>query len=73
MMPVKFSETTKVKNFRYVLNQRLKRIHRLIFGFGLAGFFAGSSGALNPLGHDSDNSGTLVKGVIPSWMGERGH
>lgn len=33
MIPVRLSETTNTKNFLYVLNQRSKRIHRLIFDF----------------------------------------
>jgi len=72
MIPDRLSKVTKVKNFRYVLNQSLKRIHRLIFGGGRAGFFGdgsgggASTGAFHPAGHDSDSAGTLEKGVRPS-------
>ena len=80
MMPTAFITVTKMKNFRYVLNQRLKRIHRLGFGLGGAGFFAtvvlraaASVAPRQPVGHDSDSSGTLENGVVPSWTGEPGN
>lgn len=77
MIPVKFSKTTNVKNLRYVLNQSSAIIHRLIFGFGGAGFLTVVSSTLAlaafcVVGHDSDSSGTLDSGVIPSWTGEAG-
>lgn len=66
-----------MNNFRYVLNQRLNRIHLLTFRFFGAGFLgvvlsALASVARFPGGKDSDNSGTLEKGVMPSWTGEAG-
>jgi hypothetical protein len=77
MIPAKFSKMIIVKNFRYVLNQRSKRIHRLIFDFDGADFFTVAlsslaSVAFHPAGHDSDSSGTLENGDIPSWTGEVG-
>ena len=78
MIPVKLRRVTKVKNFRYVLNQRLNKIHRLILGFGGGTFLIMTSVTFSLLlcelaaGRDNESSGTLERGVIPSCTGETG-
>lgn len=77
MMPTKLSKTMRVKNLRYVLNHRSARIHFGIFGFTGAGFLgtlvSSAVALMDPrltaglaVGHESDRSGMLGFGVIPS-------
>lgn len=69
MMPAKFNNVTKMKNFRYVLNQRQKRIHLCLVG-GTTG--TGAWMVWFSAGSGSDRTGTLEDGVMPSAMGEMG-
>lgn len=65
IIPAKLSKVTKVKNFRYVLNQSTKMIHRRFVVDSLGGAaFVGFSPS-GP-GHDRDSTGTFADGVMPS-------
>jgi hypothetical protein len=76
MIPVRLRRVTRVKNFRYVLNHRSNRIHLLIIGFTGLGILTAISEILTSLliglaaGLDNESSGTLERGVMPSWIGE---
>ena len=77
IIPTMLSDTIKVKNFRYVLNQRPKSSHRLILagtdlGFGTTGSASAAKLALRSFGNTSDSSAVLGLGVRPSCTGELG-